>query len=233
MDIIDEIIEHSKETHPQECCGLVIVFKGKEKYIRCNNKATEPREDFFIDPLDYARAEDLGTIIKVVHSHVYKKPEPSVGDLIEMEKHGLPWIIVNSTTGEWGEFKPSGYKHDLLGRPFKHGILDCYSLVKDYFKINKDIELPEYYRQDKWWENGQNLYLENFAAAGFRQIFDGSLQKDDCFLMTLHSKVPNHSAVYLGDSKIMHHVQGRLSSIDVYGGYWQKATWGVFRYEGN
>ena len=48
--------------------------------------------------------------------------------------------------------------------------------------------------------------------------------------MQVASPVPNHAAVYLGDGLILHHLQGRLSSRDVYGGYWQKITTHILRY---
>jgi cell wall-associated NlpC family hydrolase len=44
------------------------------------------------------------------------------------------------------------------------------------------------------------------------------------------SKVPNHGAVYLGDGRIGHHQQNRLSSIDIYGGYYQKMTSKILRF---
>jgi cell wall-associated NlpC family hydrolase len=48
--------------------------------------------------------------------------------------------------------------------------------------------------------------------------------------MQVASPVPNHAAVYLGDGLILHHLQGRLSSRDVYGGYWQKVTTHALRH---
>ena len=232
--IIDDILKHGQKEYPNEACGLVIIFKGKEKYIPCENNATNPSEDFMISPLDYAKAEDIGTVIKIAHTHPHTAPKPTQADLIEIENHGLPWIIANPTTKEWQEYSPKGYTPDLLGRSFKHGIVDCYTLIKDYYKVKLGIELmdiPD--REEKWWEKGYNLYERNYAKFGFIRVPTNSpILLHDVFLMTLHSSIPNHAAVYIGEGKIMHHVEGRLSSIDTYGGYWQKATWGRFRYEG-
>jgi uncharacterized protein YjbI with pentapeptide repeats len=94
----------------------------------------------------------------------------------------------------------------------------------------RGVTLPDYVRFDEWWKRGENLYLENFAAAGFSVIDSADLHPGDCFLMQVASPVPNHAAVYLGDDMILHHLQGRLSSRDVYGGYWQKNTTHILRY---
>jgi cell wall-associated NlpC family hydrolase len=39
----------------------------------------------------------------------------------------------------------------------------------------------------------------------------------------------NHVGVYLGEQLILHHLRGRLSSTDVYGGWLQKQTGWVGR----
>jgi hypothetical protein len=49
--------------------------------------------------------------------------------------------------------------------------------------------------------------------------------------MQVASPVPNHAAIYLDDGPILHHLQGRLSSRDVYGGYWQKITTHTLRHQ--
>ena len=49
--------------------------------------------------------------------------------------------------------------------------------------------------------------------------------------MNLVSPLPNHAAIYLGDQQVLHHVQGRLSSRDVYGGYYGKSTACALRHE--
>jgi cell wall-associated NlpC family hydrolase len=49
-------------------------------------------------------------------------------------------------------------------------------------------------------------------------------------LMQVKSKVANHGAVYLGDDKLLHHLHGRLSCHDVYGGYWARHTLAVVRH---
>lgn len=222
-------LEHAHDAYPREACGLLIVRKGREIYIRCRNLAVGT-DQFVIHPQDYAAADAEGEIIGVVHSHPGLSPEPSQADRVACEASCLPWYIVGSSSGEWSTIEPSGYSAPLVGREWSHGVLDCYALVRDWFQRERGITLPDFPRFDEWWKRGENLYLDHFAIAGFFSIDFDNLQAGDCFLIQVASPVPNHAAVYLGDDMILHHLQGRLSSRDVYGGYWQKNTTHILRY---
>jgi cell wall-associated NlpC family hydrolase len=57
------------------------------------------------------------------------------------------------------------------------------------------------------------------------------LRHGDAVLMNISGKVSNHCAVYLGDNLILHHINKRLSSRDVYGGYWLKNTTQALRHK--
>lgn len=221
-NILNEIREHAGETSPQECCGVVIVRKGKQRYIRCRNMSRNGRDTFVLHPEDYADAEEQGEVVRIVHSHPYESPAPSQADRVGCESTGIPWLIVNHPLGHYTETFPDGYKAPLVGRQFVHGVLDCYTLVRDYY-ASLGIELPDFERADRWWDNGGNLYAENFERAGFVRV-DDAPRAHDVFLMQVRSEVPNHAAVYLGDEYILHHLHGQLSSKDCYAGYWQKAT---------
>ena len=72
-------------------------------------------------------------MIRIVHSHVYEAPTPSMADRVGCEASGIPWLIVNHPTGEWLEFVPSGYVAPLLDRPYCWGVFDCGTLARDYY----------------------------------------------------------------------------------------------------
>ena len=226
MTIQNDILEHAKECYPRECCGLIVIVKGRRRYKPCRNIATGLQ--FAIHPEDYADAEDAGVIDTVVHSHPNLSPLPSPADLVGCEQSGLKWLIISYPTGNIHEFKPSGYIMPLYGRTFQHGVVDCYSFIRDYYKQELNIEIPDYDRQDNWWLNSENLYLDNFVDAGFYIVSD--LQPGDVIMMQVGSKVPNHGAVYLGNNRIGHHQTNRLSSIDIYGGAYMKSTTHIVRY---
>ena len=227
--MIEEILKHAKETPKIEICGVIIVFKGREKYIRCKNIA-ETADHFIIDPEDYAKAEDLGEITTIVHSHPFNTPEPSEADLIGIELTKLLWIIVNPNTEEYTITSPTGYKAPLVGRRFAHGVLDCYTIIRDYYKETLNIDLINFFRQDDWWHKGQHLYRDNFEKAGFVEVDIKNLRIHDVLIICNGATEPNHGAVYLGDGRMLHHVQGRLSSIDIFGGFWLQNLWKVVRH---
>jgi proteasome lid subunit RPN8/RPN11 len=225
-------LEHARAEYPREACGLLVIRKGREVYARCRNIGVGT-DQFVIHPEDYAAADMEGEIVGVVHSHPGTSPEPSQADQVACEASGLPWHIVGIPSEDWVRVEPTGFVAPLVGREWSHGVLDCYSLVRDWFRSERGVLLPNFARFDDWWKRGENLYLDNFSQVGFEAIGFAdlrNLQLGDCFLMQVASPVPNHAAVYLGDGLILHHLQGRLSSRDVYGGYWQKVTTHVLRY---
>ena len=230
-EIKEKALAHAKEEYPKEAVGLVHVIKGKNRYFKCQNLAETPDEHFILNPKDYLEAEKKGEIIAVVHSHPKTNPAPSPADKVACEASGLPWFIVNPNTETWGEYKPEGWELPYVGREFSHGIVDCYSLVRDFYKREFKLQLNDYNRRDQWWEKGENMYLDNFAKEGFKETTLEQITYGDLFLMQLESPVPNHAGIYLGDGVVLHHVQGRLSSRDVYGGYYQKVTAKVLKHE--
>ena len=229
--IKEQILQHAQAEQPKECCGGGCVVKGRRRYFPCRNLAATPDEHFVMDPLDYAEAEDQGEVVAVIHSHPVSNPKPSEADLVACEKTGVPWQIINPLTEEWGYCEPSGHQLPYVGRQFAFGVVDCYTLVRDWYAREYGIQLRDYDRRDKFWEHGENLYMDNFANEGFSEIPVADVQPGDLILMNVCSLVPNHAAIYLGDQLILHHVQQRLSSRDVYGGYYWKNTACALRHE--
>ena len=212
-----EILAHAKAEDPRECCGLIAVVKGRRRYIPCANIAATPDKHFILDPADYAAAEDQGEIVAVVHSHPVTQPTPSPADRLSCNATGLPWLIVNPKIETWGGCEPDHFELPYVGREFVFGVVDCYTLVRDWYAREWSLELADFSRRDQFWERGENLYVDNYASQGFRRIDFSELAYGDIMLMQLGSPLHNHAAIYLGDQQILHHIQGRLSSSDVLG----------------
>ena len=233
---------HAEADYPRECCGLVVAHARKEVYIQCENKA-EGADHFVISGEDYAAAEDRGQVVAVVHSHPDAAAVPSDADRVSCESSGLPWLIVSVVKGivqDVYEFAPSGYQAPLIGRPFQHGVLDCYASVRDFHLRELGNTLPDHDRADNWWDDGQsNLYLDNYEADGWVALpTDAQLKVGDMVLMQIQSKngVPNHAGVISGfrdgRPQMIHHLHGHRSEQVVYGGYYADVTHLIVRHKG-
>ena len=215
-----QILNHAISCGEAECCGFVIDNKS---YLPCNNISPTPTETFEIATEDWITAEQQGEITAVVHSHPNGLPILSQADQFYQQQTGVDWWLV--CDNQIHKFR---YIKSLLGREFNHGETDCLTLVRDAYMLT-GIDLPNYARQDDWWHNGQNLYLDLLPKNEFEQIED--VQEGDVILFCLGSTTPNHAAIYIGNQFILHHCPNRLSKRDLYDGFWLKYTHSIWRHK--
>lgn len=83
------IIDHANQEKPRECCGFIVC----NTYLPCRNISTDS-DSFEIDPKDTVKAERLGEIQAIVHSHPHGSSEASPMDIMQMSYHKKPWVIV-------------------------------------------------------------------------------------------------------------------------------------------
>ncbi|MDC9606633.1 C40 family peptidase [Xenorhabdus griffiniae] len=227
--IIRAIMAHAQNTYPAECCGLVIQHHRRQRYLPCRNTAAAPTEQFSIHPDDYAAAEDQGTLVAIVHSHPDATTQPSQLDIAQCDLSQVPWVIASWPEGDIRTVMPTEGIKPLIGRPFVHGIWDCYAIVRDWYRSERGISIPDFARTDGWWERGENLYMKHYAAAGF-VLCHGELQAGDVIIMQVQADEPNHAGLYLGDGLMLHHLYGQLSKREPYHGYWQERTMVTLRH---
>lgn len=56
--ILSAVQKHAAAEYPRECCGLIIRSGRSQRYVPCENTATDAGEEFRIAPKAYAEAED-------------------------------------------------------------------------------------------------------------------------------------------------------------------------------
>lgn len=237
----EAIINHAAASYPRESCGFIV----NREYIECRNIADSDSE-FKIDPHDLVRAEKSGKIEAIVHSHPNGSTKPSTFDLLQMNNSNVPWVICAYPEIDIKVHKNTNYKAPLINREYIHGVLDCYSIVRDYYSRELGIELDNFERSDLWWESANNasLYADNFKSQGFVEVDD--LQRHDLILCRVQpTEHINHALIYLGDNGsltseqseiaigehlVLHHPYLRRSRREIYGNVWQQRKAVIIRH---
>ncbi|MEB3098843.1 C40 family peptidase [Achromobacter sp. D10] len=244
---------HAEAEYPKEACGFLVRGVDMEvTYRPAKNVSPTPEAKFEVDPLEAFAVEGEGEVLAIVHSHPEGPDGPSTADRVACDMGSIPWYIVpvylrggspraDAAIG----IAPSETRAPLMVRPFVHGVLDCYTLVRDWFKRERGVELPDHPRSDEWWLKGGNLYVDNLAADGWRVLDESeALKPGDMILMQIGSPVPNHAALYLDDEQLseggymhpmkgamIHHMHGRPSERALYGGMYKYCTALVARHK--
>lgn len=200
-----EIKEYLESKWPEEAGVLV----ADNKVYRLENEAQDRDNVFEFDEgiwLDLKRKTEIQALI---HSH-NDWPHVSEGDMIGQQMMGCPWGILSIKNGRtedaffWGDqLEPDGF----IGRPFHHGVHDCYGLVRDYYKRERGIWIRQFNREYGWWKQDPplNLLVDGYKSAGFIEIPYEEAQVGDVLFFKIRYKVVNHSAIYLGKGLMLHH----------------------------
>lgn len=208
--IYSDIYAHLLQEFPREACGIVAEVNGEVKYLPAENLA-QNNEDFIMSPECLEYVDDVnGRVLYIVHTHPHSSCAPSTSDLLSIEEHGYPWLIMDMQQ-QVKIIRPQAQA--LEGREFNYGINDCFTLVTDYYKQVLDIEITEFPRISKhWWDDFGSVFEQLRIQHGFRHV--GDLKPHDILIMKLNERIPNHFAIYLGDGKMLHHPIGRLSLVE-------------------
>jgi len=224
--------QHAVDCYPQESCGLVI----RGEYIPCHNLADNPEKDFSISPSEFEQRGGFSVVEAVIHSHPNAMPAPSLSDMTAQERMpNVPWGIVgvdqHGRTSDFVWFGDCLPVVPLIGRVYVHGVHDCYTLVRDCFRVGKagladpammncqpvndwpydPITLPLGPRDKDWWLKGGNMYEEGLKSAGFTRIDPTDIRVGDGLLFSLYppgwhgERHLNHAAVYIGKGLMLHH----------------------------
>lgn len=234
-ELLQQIRQYAESKYPAEACGLLVDVGLERLFIPCRNNSVKPDQHFILNPSDYVAAKARGAIAAVIHSHPDAFPYPSEADIVHCNRSNFPWFIIGVQKGEADPglhgFLPTRVKADLEGRPFVHGVQDCYQLVIDYYAQEFGVKLTDYHREDGWWENGDvHLYEDNFEKEGFFPVTLDNIQVGDMIVMQVAAPVANHAGVYVGNEQILHHVYGRLSVKETLTPTWQRRITHIMRH---
>lgn len=211
-EAIEQAKRHAMKEFPKESVGFVV----DGNYIPLLNIAENPCDTFQVAAEEWIK---YGKVEAVVHSHPKGNAYPSACDMRFQIETAVPWGIIvcdseRASDPVWfGDQVPvSPLKGEQ--RPFRHGVTDCYSLCRDYYRTVHGILIKDHPRDWEWWLHNENLYLDGFAETGFSEIDEGDVRPGDMFLACVGGRaiqdrgIPNHGGIYLGGSgdMILHHL---------------------------
>lgn len=121
---------------------------------------------------------------------------------------------------------------NLLGKEWIINKQDCFTLGRDFYKQNFDIDVPDFARPQHWNADRLDLIKLSFAAANFTLISEpwDDLRPADVLALAIGSSNANHLAIYVGDNDLIHHRWGVNSCKELLRPFWRMSTLYVLRH---
>lgn len=216
-DLQDVMEAHAREAFPGEAFGAVFGSRDCPAYRPVAEVADNSRAGFRVNRAALRRLEEThGALLAAVHTRSSTATEdvdpllfiPSASEMRAQAALEVPFGVLvcdRSRCIDRFWFGDQCPMLPLLGRPFRHGVTDCWSLIRDFYRQERNVLLPDYPRDWNWWTEGMDLYRQGFGEAGFRPVDPASAENADVVLFQMRSKVPNHGAVLLEDGWMLHH----------------------------
>ena len=219
FSIKQKVKDHALRDAPNEACGFISVNSfGDVTVLPCENMARNKTNRFAIDPRKNIEAEKLGHVAAFYHSHCSDILDKSVDrfsseDLDTSYESCIPALLYVQASDSWHYSQPTTYEPaPLLGRPFVGGIWDCYSIVRDYHKMNNKVSMGYYFPPDNPSSMCNFGYEENLSKENFHEIDLAEATTGDVFLFKIRSNFINHCGVYLGDNQFIHQPLNSIST---------------------
>ena len=203
------LLDYARVKAPHEACGLLWLSGQRWHFRPMENLAADPCAHFRMDGAALL-AHSHHPFLSVFHSHPGGPAYPSFEDMRYQMACGLPYLILSLERPEGVFFwLGANQAYPLYARPYRHGVTDCYGLIRDWYARKRQIQLPDYPREWNWWHRGQDYFAAYFKEAGFVPLPDNSPpQTGDVALFTIRSPVCNHAGINIGQGRFLHHAAG-------------------------
>lgn len=147
-------------------------------------------------------------------------------------------VYVEWPAGRHKLVTPNSWTPDApyIGRPYQLGTFDCYTLVRDWMRRERGIDM-DYLTEsadrlvNEWLTDGAfetNSELHKWDRVVNPQPGDGIL-----FAMTTNGPArANHAGVYLGNGQFLHHFPNRASTVSPLDEQWRARVAAYMRHNG-
>ena len=135
--------------------------------------------------------------------------------------------MYNLTSDLFKIYEPININKNYIGRYFEIGKYDCYTLIKDFFKNELNIDISALINYTDFIQAqdvfNENLSLNFFEKKGFKIIENKELlEKND--ILILKNNLGKHFAIYLGNNQILHQPTLSFSKIENYCNFYRRHT---------
>lgn len=121
----------------------------------------------------------------------------------------------------------------LLGKAYCPQKQNCYTLVREFYADNFQIDLKDYPFPIDWDSNQLDIVPRIADAVGAFKVEEWSmkaLRPGDVLCLAINSNNPNHLAVYVGNNTLIHHLWLQLSKAEVLRDFWRMSTCYLLRH---
>lgn len=211
IDIKNKIRQLSLDNINEEVCGLILSIDNIYQIYPCKNIARNKLNHFILNPLDYINAEKLGKIVALYHSQ--DDEFPSIMDDINSYNHEIISIIYGKKTNKFNISSP--IVKEYLNRDFNIKENNCYTLLRDYLKDKKGINLNTYSNiDDDWFLKNPSFISEHIIEDGGIEIDFKDIKQDDILFFGKNKQHINHIGIWIGNGLFLHHPRLSKSIIE-------------------
>lgn len=240
-DIEMKFVQHCLDNYPNEACGVMAKMEdGSVDFVPFKNVHENPKMNFRMNGPDFKEYYEGGRVLAIMHSHTANANNyPSLMDMVQQDNMQIPWGIVH--INEHRDIDGPFYFGDQIpiidfkNRPWRDNVYDCFTLLRDVYRVEEKVTLPVFPREGEWWKANKNLLEENFEKAGFVQIDESQLKKNCAILCRVNAPmgnpVANHIIIVRERGLVLHHLKDRLSRTDPYN-QWRSTAVKYLKYAG-
>jgi len=218
------IRKESIKNAPNESCGFIVEDNYDFICIPCENIAKNKKEYFEIKSIDYLNTKNkYKKIHYIYHSHTNNNFDFSEQDKLCAKNLNISIILYILKNNEFKMFDIYKTLNNYTGRYYQYKKYDCFTLIKDFYKNEKNIDLFANY-----YENLDEIDVKNkiydFYKINNLEIVDKTEDLKLHDILFFNGFGTKHLGLYLEEDKILHQPMCGFSQIENYNNFYRSRT---------
>lgn len=225
------IKSQSIKDYPNETCGFIVRKNEKFICLPCKNISKTPKDNFHINSTEFLKIKNIyNNIYYIYHSHVENENDYfSDQDKTCAENLNIPIILYHLKKNLFKIYSPLEISKNYIGRFYEYKKYDCFTLIKDFYKNEKNINLNIDYSENLNEINVKEKILSYYNINNLK-IVDSKEKLMLHDILFLYGQGTKHLALYLGEDKILHQPMFGFSKIENYCNFYKRHTDLILRY---